>query len=48
MGLTLSNEDDSVSVSAANANITIDVLLVGKPRSCISQFEPRGLNANAT
>jgi hypothetical protein len=32
MGLTLSNEDDGASVRAANAIITIDASLVGKPR----------------
>jgi hypothetical protein len=39
---------DSASVSAAKANITIEVLLVGSPRNGMRQCEPRRVNANPT
>jgi hypothetical protein len=48
MGSTPSHEDDDISERGAHANITIDVLLVGKPRTDMSPFERRGLNTNAT
>jgi hypothetical protein len=42
MGSTPSHEDDETSESGAHANITIDVFLVGKPRTDMSPFERRG------
>jgi hypothetical protein len=48
MGSTPSHDHDGASERGAHANITIDVFLLGKPRSDMSQFEPRGLNANPT
>jgi RNA polymerase primary sigma factor len=45
MGSTPSHEDDDTSESGAHANITLDVFLVGEPRTEMSLFEPRGLNA---
>ncbi len=35
-------KDDGASERGAHANFTIDVFLVGKPRTDMSPFEPRG------
>ncbi len=48
MGLTPSHEEDDTSERAAQASITIDAFLVGKPRTDMSSFERRGLNAKPT
>jgi hypothetical protein len=45
MGSTPSHEDDDTFERGARANITIDVFLIGKLRTDLSPFEPRGLNA---
>jgi hypothetical protein len=42
MGSMPSREDDDKSESGARANITIDVFLVGKPRTDMSPFDDTG------
>ena len=41
MGSMRSHEDDDTSERGAHASITIDVFLVGKPRTDMSQSERR-------
>jgi len=47
MGSSASHEDDGTCERGADANITVDALLVGRPRTDMSPFEPRGLNATS-
>lgn len=47
LGSTPRHDDDGICERVARA-ITIGVFLVGKPRTDMSPFERRGLNANAT
>jgi hypothetical protein len=42
MGSTPSHEDDDSSESGVHANITIDVFLVGKPRTDVSPLSHAG------
>jgi len=42
MGSTPSHEDDDNSESGPRANITIDVFLVGKPRTDMSPLSDAG------
>jgi hypothetical protein len=48
MGSTPSHDHDDTSERGAHASITIDVFLVGKPRTDMSQFERCGLNGKPT
>jgi len=48
MGSTPRHDDDGICERGARASITVDVFLIGKPRTDMSPFERRCLNANAT
>jgi hypothetical protein len=48
MGSTPSHDHDDTSERGVHASITIDVFLVGRPRTDMSQSERRRLNAKPT